>query len=497
MNYRYRGERTFVVVPGLNHPKYVDLSKVQGLKYTEERMFFFLFLLKYKNTKIVYVTTKGFNKDLFNYYVGLISEDEADMNERLKRLVHIEVDNKKNMALVHKVLDNPGIIEKIKNELDNPERTVLRTYNVTEAERELAIKLGVPLFGSGQKFDFIGTKSGARKMFRLAKANTIPGFEDIMHFNDLIASIVKLIKKYPNYKKLMIKRNYSSSGKGNCIVRIGHLLEDHNVDSVRTDSQKLEKIIKANLKDYMIFQKEDEVYADYVKKFNQSGGIIELYIPGQIKYSPSTQVLINADKKARIVSTHEQILGGPDNQLFLGCKFPTIPSHRRLIIKEGEKIANVLAQKGIIGNFAIDYVVVYDKNHKNPIVWPIEINLRKGGTTHPFRTAFFLTGAIYNPTTGNLMSGKTPIHYYAMDFIEDQKYRQFNSEELINLVKNSKISFNKETKQGVLLYITGMLEEYGRFGAICIGQSAEEAEEYYKKMIKVINQHLKKSGSSR
>jgi hypothetical protein len=49
-----------------------------------------------------------------------------------------------------------------------------------------------------------------------------------------------------------------------------------------------------------------------------------------------------------------------------------------------------------IGRFAVDLVVVRDDRD----VWSpyaIELDLRKGGTTHPFLTMQFLTGGTYDP----------------------------------------------------------------------------------------------------
>ena len=48
----------------------------------------------------------------------------------------------------------------------------------------------------------------------------------------------------------------------------------------------------------------------------------------------------------------------------------------------GQKVANLLAQKGAIGRFAVDFLSVKQEDGR----WKhfaIEINLRKGGTTHP------------------------------------------------------------------------------------------------------------------
>jgi len=497
LNFDHRGERTFIVIPGLNHPKTVDLSNVSGLRFYEERMLFFIFLLKYKKTKIVYVATEGFNEKLFDYYLSMISSSPEDLAEKKSRLIYIPIDDQTNDALTRKILKQKKFINRIKKQIINPETTILRCYNPTEAERKLSLLLGVPLFGSNQKYDFVGTKSGGRKVFKLAGANLIPGFSELKNFTELSKAMVRLAVKHPGTKRLMIKRNYSSSGKGNCVFYWQNFVEKFGINPKKMDQDKTASLVLRNFNEFASFQNVKTDYAEYKMRFNKTGGIVELYIEGEIKFSPSTQVLITSKNKPRIISNHEQILGGPDNQVYLGCKFPSLESHRRLIIAEGEKIAGWLAKKGVIGNFAIDYVVTYEKGMKKPVVYPIEINLRKGGTTHIFRIAYYLTGAKYNPKSGLLTSDKTPIYYYALEAFENEKYKGLDPLELINLVSESKIAFDKKTKKGALIYMPGMVSEFGKFGSICLGHSPEEAEEFYKKLRSLINSYINRSSSSK
>lgn len=480
-----------MVIPGLNHPKNVDLSGVPGLLFYEERMLFFMFLLKYSRTKIVYVASAGFNEKLFDYYIRLVSTSDEDFAEKKDRLTYISINDSTNDALTRKILKNEKFSDKIKRYISDPKKTVLRCYNPTEVERKLAVKLGVPLFGSKEKFDFVGTKSGGRQIFKLAKTNLLPGYNNIKNFKELAIDMIKLAQKNPKLEKMMIKRNYSSSGKGNCLFFWQKFIDENNTNLKNTSAEVVAKLILKKFDEYCSFQNVNATYPEYKKRFNDSGGIVEAYAEGDIVFSPSTQILITNQKKGVVASTHEQILGGPDKQVYLGCTFPSKASHRKLIIKEGEKIANCLAQKGVVGNFAIDYVVTYDKEMNNPVVYPIEINLRKGGTTHPFRIAFYLTGAKYNHKTGMLQYGNTPVYYLAMEFIESPKYVGLDPMELINIVANSKISFNRNTKKGALVYMPGMIHDYGRFGAICIGQSEENAEMYYKKLLRLVNNYVK------
>ena len=51
------------------------------------------------------------------------------------------------------------------------------------------------------------------------------------------------------------------------------------------------------------------------------GGIVEAFIEGDVKKSPSVQYRITP-ATIETVSTHDQLLGGADGQIFLGAYFP-------------------------------------------------------------------------------------------------------------------------------------------------------------------------------
>ena len=80
-------------------------------------------------------------------------------------------------------------------------------------------------------------------------------------------------------------------------------------------------------------------------------------------------------------STHDQVLGGPSGQIFLGSTFPADAEYSQDIQEAGRRVAEVLKDRGVLGRFAIDFLSI--KREGNWEHAAIEINLRKGGTTHP------------------------------------------------------------------------------------------------------------------
>src|SRR5215218_5315241 len=75
----------------------------------------------------------------------------------------------------------------------------------------------------------------------------------------------------------------------------------------------------------------------------------------------------------------------------------------RQISEPAERIGHRLAAAGVLGRFAIDFVVVKDPTGAWS-AYAIELNLRKGGTTHPFLTLQFLTDGNYDGTSGRFLT---------------------------------------------------------------------------------------------
>src|SRR4030095_2543728 len=110
------------------------------------------------------------------------------------------------------------------------------------------------------------------------------------------------------------------------------------------------------------------------------------------------------------MSTHDQILGGESGQVYLGAVFPAKKEYNVEIGIIGKKIADELQRRGVLGRFAVDFLSV-----KQPTGWKhyaIEINLRKGGTTHPFIMLQFLTYGVYNAEEGMYYTATGQPRYY-------------------------------------------------------------------------------------
>jgi hypothetical protein len=179
-----------------------------------------------------------------------------------------------------------------------------------------------------------------------------------------------------------------------------------------------------------------------------------------------------------ILSTHDQVLGGPSGQSYLGARFPADPAYAPLITAEAVRIGEVLARKGVMGRFAIDFVVVRD----GP-VWEshaIEINLRKGGTTHPFLTLQFLTDGRYDPLSARFLTPSgAERHLVATDHLQDPLLHGLRVEDLFDLVARAGMHYDQSRQRGVVFHMISGITECGQVGMTAIAESATQAQEVY------------------
>ena len=197
--------------------------------------------------------------------------------------------------------------------------------------------------------------------------------------------------------------------------------------------------------------------------------------------------------EVEILSTHDQLLGGPSGQSFLGSQFPADPQYGPLIASEARKIGERLADYGALGRFAVDFVVVRNEQGEWES-YAIEINLRIGGTTHPFEILQFLTDGSYVDEEGlfRAPSGKAK-YYVASDHLESTLYRAFTPTDLFDILIRHGLHFDQARQTGVLVHMLATIGENGRFGVVAVGDSPAESQELYHTVQEVIKKEAEEA----
>ncbi len=469
--------RTIVVVPSLSLDAEL-LEKVTGVQYYEERMLCMLMLLRLPRTRVIYLTSVPVHPTIVDYYLHLLNDVPGAHARR--RLTLLSCHDGSNGALTRKILDRPRLIARIRRAIRKPDAAHMTCFNVSELERTLAVQLGIPIYGCDPALGDLGTKSGSREVFRQAGILLPDGFERLRDEGDVAEALTELKRRDPDLARAAIKLEDGMSGEGNAVFSYAG----------SPDDRALGDWIERELPARTAFEAKDETWDTYRAKYRAMGGIVEAFVDGDDKRSPSVQCRIDPAGEAAVISTHDQVLGGPSGQIFEGCTFPADPDYRLAIQDAGMKVARVLQERSVLGRFGVDFVSVREGGTWRH--YAIEINLRKGGTTHPFMTLQFLTDGTFDQDTGVYRSPTgQPRFYYASDNLKSPHYRGLLPEDLIDIAVDRKLHFHGTSQQGVVFHLIGALSEFGKLGVVCVADSIDNARELYADTVRVLDEEAR------
>ena len=320
-------------------------------------------------------------------------------------------------------------------------------FVLSELEEELASLLNVPLYGPATSLSYYGSKSGAREVGHEAGVPMARGFAGVHS----ALQIEEAMEALPG-ERVIVKLNDGYSGLGNAIVTKA----DRSLTS---------------------FSAAGETWANFTAKIRDRGAVVEEFIEHRPLYYPSALAQITPGGQAQVLATHDQVLGGNNGHVYQGCTFPAAPEYRAEVGASAGRIAQVLAERGVVGLFGMDFFAL--KADAGYAALLCEINLRIGGTTHPFGAAMLTTGATYDQATGHLISGNQPKFYTATDNCASSCLRGRTPGEVMRTADRLGIGFDAERRTGNVFHLLGAIPEYGKLGFTSIGDSREEADELH------------------
>jgi hypothetical protein len=476
-----RAPCTVVVIPSLTMDQEI-LSKISGINHYEERLLCMLLLLRNPRTNIIYVTSETVDPVIIDYYLHLLPGVTG--YHAMRRLTLLSCHDSSSKPLTQKILERPRLIQRIRETILPDHEAHMACFNVTPLERTLSVQLQVPIFGCDPDLFPLGNKSNGRKIFRECGLNVPPGFEDLYSEQDIADALAALKKQDPSMQRAVVKVNDGFSGDGNAIFSYNDKgKNDHSAKNIKEDLRKRLKIVS-----------DDLSYDTFLQKMKQMGGIVEAFVEGKIKRSPSVQCRIMPSGVCEIVSTHDQELGGESGQVYLGAHFPASKEYAIDLGKIGMQVSEKLKERGVLGRFAIDFISVKEKKARPDgsvgrewVHYPIEINLRKGGTTHPYVTLQFLTDGQYNEKDGLYYTANNQVRYYfCSDNLRNELYHGITPPDLIDIAMYHDLHYDGTLQEGVMFHLIGALSQFGKIGVVCIGSSPKRAVEYYDKAIEVL-----------
>lgn len=444
---------TMVVIPSLSFSM-AELAKITGVVRYEERLLYMLLQLRQSELRMIYVTSLPIDPAIIDYYLRFL----PDPDDARRRLQLLSIHDPEVMPLTQKLLRRGDALTRLRALVGDTDDAYVISFNVTNHEQALAESLGLPLYGPPPGLAWLGSKTGSKRSARQAGTRVLEGSEDLWSLRAVEQATESIRAHAPHAEAVVVKLNYGFAGQGNAIV-------------------ELERPMRSLVDSPTVFCAPNENWTSFEAKIQADGAIVEELVRNEGMVSPSVQLRVVPGAPVEILSTHDQILSGPESQVYFGCRFPADPSYRLVIQEAAIKVAEVLAGHGVIGIFGIDFLVA--PGRRGNAVYVSEINLRMGGTTHPFWMARLATEGVYDRATGELVSPTGPKRYVATDNLYEPGLVGTTPQQVIDAIDQAGLGFNPVTGSGAALHMLGALGAYGKMGVTCIASSLEEADVLY------------------
>ena len=448
----HEAARALVVVPSLSGVD-LPLTSTKQQAY-EERYLFLLFLLRQPRAELIYVTSQPIEPSIVDYYLGLLPGVVAS---HARRRLHLVTPRDASVRpLAAKLLERPRLLERIRTLVGDPEVAHLIPFNTTSLERDLSLRLGIPMYGADPKHAVLGTKTGSRSLFAEAGVRHPEGREGLRSREELAEAVRSIISSRPDAEALVVKLEEGVAGFGNALLDVSGLTAESDAVESRLES----------------------LGSEYLERFEASGGVVEELIRADEIRSPSVQMRVTPLGEVELLSTHDQLLGGPDGLSFIGSIFPASEEYATEITREALKIGELLSARGVIGRFAVDFVTARADGAWHP--YAIELNLRKGGTTHPYLTLQFLTGGAYDGDRGLFFTPAGQAKFFiSTDRLESEGYRVLQPDDVFELGVRERLHFDHTTQTGVVFHMLSTLSEHGLIGLTAVGDTREQARSLF------------------
>ena len=425
--------------------------------YEERFLCLVLSLLRSQSSRVIYVTSQPILPRLIDYYFGLVPE--LDTPEARSRFAVVSLVDGRNVPLTKKLLARPGAIERIRALVAQPELAFLLPFATSRDEVELAVRLGIPLYGADPALEWLGTKSGSRRVFAEEGVPHAYGF-DVGGEADVLRRAARAPQRARPSSSSTAASAASATRSSTCAGR------STTAGSAGLSSSRTPKRTSATT----------------WRALADQGGIVEERIEGEDFRSPSAQLRISPSGQVDILSTHDQVLGGPHGQTYFGCRFPADPEYAPQIAVEALKVGRRLAREGAIGRCAVDFVAVRERRRSGSRTRSRSTSAAAGRRIPSWRSRRSRTGS----TTRSPGEFRTRLgdikHYVATDHLDAPAYQALTPDDLLDVVAERSLGWDAERETGVALHMVSALAVAGRIGLTAIGDTPSEASALYQEL---------------
>jgi hypothetical protein len=425
----------------------------------------YLLLHQVPRCEMVFLCSQAPDPEVIDYYTSLVPDHGA--RTARSRFRSIVVDDGTARSVGAKLLDHPEVLDELRASFTG-RPVFIQPWNVTDLEVEVALRLRAPLYGSSPDLWPLGYKSAGRRLFAAAGVPAPLGREDVHSVDEAVAAIAEVRAARPDAVGIVVKLDNSAAGDGNVVIG----LRTATGGGPATMNEIRERV---------------EALPDWYLSDLREGGVVEELITAATLRSPSVQVDISPFGDVTVLATHEQLLEGDSGQVFTGCRFPSDPRYAAQIARYGHAVGEELAARGAVGRLSVDFAVACHATGRCD-AFALEINLRHGGTTHPYAVLRNLVPGRYDVDAGQWLSTDgSPRSYRATDNMVDIGWLGLPPGAVIAAVTAAGLQFDHATGTGVVLHMLSCLAIDGRFGLTAIGRTPQHSDELFEATRNAVN----------
>lgn len=402
---------------------------------------------------MVYVASRHPGDEVIAHYVDMLPASvRGDARARFEVVV---VDDGSARAVAAKLLDDPGALDRVRAACGG-RPGLIEPWNVDDDEACLALELGLPVNGCAPGLRGLGFKSAGRRLMRDAGVPVPYGSEDLHTPSEIVEAAMEVLMARPGAPGVVVKTDDSGAGDGNVVLRVpGSTGVEERRDALTALVEQLPAWYRTELR---------------------AGAVVEELIEGEEFSSPSAQIDVLPGGDVVVLATHEQDLGGDSGQVYEGCRFPARSEYAATLAFHARAVGERLASAGAVGRASVDFVAVRTRD-RSWAVHGIEINLRKGGTTHPYTALRGLTRGRYDAGAGEWhLDDGTSRCYVATDHLVDADWVGLTPAAAVAAIRDRGLAFDPVARRGVVLHMLTGLGIDGRCGLTAIAERPEDAE---------------------
>ena len=193
----------------------------------------------------------------------------------------------------------------------------------------------------------------------------------------------------------------------------------------------------------MQFEAPDTPFDAYLAKLAERGGIVEERITGVELRSPSVQLRVTPTARSSCCRRTTSCSADPAGRATSAAASRPISATPERSARHGRSSGHAWPARGC---WAASPSTSWSSATRQARgrTYAIELNLRKGGTTHPFLTLQFLTDGRYDADTGLFLTPtRREKHLVATDHLESPSLRGLSIDDLFDIVARHGLHFDQ------------------------------------------------------